>query len=161
MESLNKILIGVVVLISFFAGFYVTRNHYVDKINNIEKVQLQKEVDTVSKINKINEEKAVLEASLKTQEQESYDKIKKLEAANASISNDVATYKRRLFVKIRSGGEACISEGSTSGLSDGSATRAELDAGTSQQLIAITSKADKYKQQLEELQNYIKNIMKM
>lgn len=155
MENLNKILISAVVLFSFFCGFYVTHNHYVGKINEIEKKQLQKDVETVNRVNKINEEKIVLEKSLKEQEQESYEKIKKLKDTNNIISNDVANYKRRLFVKIRSGGEACLSENTTSTLSNGETRTAELDSTTSKQLIAITAKADSYKQQLEELQNYI------
>lgn len=155
MDSLNKILIACVCAISFGAGFYITHNYYTNKIKEIEKQEILKSNEQLKKLNQINEEKATLEASLKQQEQQSYDKIKKLQDTNAAISNDIATYKRRLFVKVRDSGKTCLPENTASGISNGTASTVELDSGTSEQLVSITAKADKYKQQLEELQNYI------
>lgn len=152
---MNKYIIIAITLICSFLSFFFTHSYYISKINEIEKEQLNKENNNLKKINSINEEKSKLEESLKIQEKESYDKIKKLQDTNASIANDVATYKRRLFVKVRNSGKTCLPEDGTTKLSNGEARTEELDSTTSGTIISITNKGDKYKQQLEELQNYI------
>lgn len=150
-QYLSIISIGIAVVLTA----YMTSMYYKLKISKsetayqIEKTQL---VEAQKKVSDLNNQ---LNQKLKEQEKVDYEKYSKLQDENESLRSDVATGARKLRIKIASCSSTSAETG-TSGVGDGTTTSAVIDAGYAESIIEITKKADKYKSQLEALQNYIK-----
>lgn len=137
-----------------FIAFAITSLYYQNKILGIKNKQEQDKIALLETQNKINQDYLNLQTKVKEKEKEDYEKFTKLQDDNEKLLSDIADSKRRLRIKVSSCSSASAQAGTTS-MDDGEASRAVIDSGDAQSIIAITKKADKYKSQLEALQNYI------
>ena len=149
-QYLNLIIAG----IACFIAFTLTSLYYQKKILSMKNQQEQDKIVLLEAQSKINKDYLDLQTKVKEKEAEDYEKFTKIQDDNQKLISDIADSKRRLRIKISSCSPTSTQVG-TSGVGNGEAARADIDAGDAKSIIAITNKADKYKSQLEALQNYI------
>lgn len=149
-QYLNLIIAGV----ACFIAFAITSLYYQNKILAIKNQQEQDKIALLETQNKINQDYLNLQTKVKEKEKEDYEKFTKLQDDNEKLLSDIADSKRRLRIKVSSCSSSSAQAGTTS-MDDGETSVGVIDSGDAQSIIAITKKADKYKSQLEALQNYI------
>lgn len=147
-KIINYMLISLLTIAVACCGYlYISKNNIIyekeELINSLNK-EVAKRQEEIKKLNN----------SLRAKEVEDYEKFSKIQKENENLRVTVASGERKLRIKIASCTNAS-GEVKSSSVGDGEATRADIDARDAQSIIAITEKADRYKSQLEALQNYI------
>lgn len=167
-----NILIALIItsLTFYLASLYY--NHKIDKINvdytnyrvTTEKNILTQKSDILSQQNKLKEENLVLINKLKDNENENYKKYQSLQKSNNDLKSSISANATKLYINANctksnnsKGGEAEASNASS--VDDGETSKAIIDTRDATAIIEITSKADLYKEQLESLQNWIKELI--
>ena len=170
-QYLNIIIVFLVAGITFYlASLYY--NGKIDKISqeyNTYKVTTEKNihaqnVSILEQTNKLKAENEQLNNKLKEVENENYKNYTELQKANSTIKSSVANGTNRLYInaqcpKPTSGSSSKTEDNTTSRVDDGKTTKAVIDPRDGQSIIAITEKADKYKSQLEALQDWINMLI--
>jgi len=167
-----NIIIGVLV-----AGitFYLANLYYNGKIDKIsqeyntykvttEKNIQEQKVAILTQTNKLKEENELLTNKLKEVENENYKNYTALQKANSDIKSSIANGSNRLYInaqcpKPASSENTKTEDNTTSRVDDGKTPKAVIDPRDGQSIIAITEKADKYKAQLEALQEWVNTLI--
>lgn len=134
--------------------FYICSSYYNKKIDKINKEIILNNISLLTQQNKLKDDNLTLINKLKDLENEKYIQYQELQKINSDIKSSVAIGSKRLYVNATCTDrktETSIS----SGLDDGENTKAIIDSRDATAIIEITEKADKYKSQLEALQNWI------
>ena len=170
-EYLNLIIGIVIALLTFYlSSLYY--NHKIDKINNDynnyknineKNIQAQK-ISILEQTNKLNKENLALQDKLKEVENEKYKQFTELQKANNIIKSNVANNNNRLYINAKctestNNTDSKTANSSTTGLDDGNTSKAVIDSRDASAIIEITNKADKYKEQLEALQIWVKKLI--
>jgi len=134
--------------------FICTSYFYNIKIDKLEQQSIKDKNSLLAENEKINNNYIELQSKVKEKEKEDYEKFTALQSNNEKLLNDISSAKRQLRVKVSSCSSASAQTGA-SGMGNGEATTGVIDPGYAESIISITNKADKYKSQLEALQNYI------
>ena len=97
-------------------------------------------------------------------ENEKYKQFTELQKANNIIKSNVANNNNRLYInaqcpKPASSENTKTEDNTTSRVDDGKTPKAVIDPRDGQSIIAITEKADKYKAQLEALQEWVNTLI--
>lgn len=170
-KNYKTVIIGVTMasIIWYCASLYY--NYKIDKINNefnnykqILEIKKQTQINSILEQNNIlKDENINLINKLKIVEDIKYETLQKLEKANNTIKSNVANGNNRLYINAR------CTEGNnnksrknevpnTSSMDDGKTSKAVIDTRDAELIISITNKADKYKAQLEALQDWILEV---
>lgn len=151
--------VAIVSVFSLLISCYFTSLYYKDKINTIELKNRDEIIKTIKKNSDDNAYNTKIINELKDKERESYEKLQKLQKDNDKLLANVNDGSVGLFVKTE--GDSCstesVSKDKSTSISDGKAGKVRIDRRTSAKLVEMTKRADKYKAQLEELQDYINN----
>lgn len=150
MTRILNYIIGSLLLVSLSccAYLYISKNNIIKENDQLVK-SLNKELLSQQK----NIE--ILNENVRKKEAEDYEKYQKIQKDNESLRVAVADGSRKLRIKIASCGATSAEVNATS-MDNGTYSTGVIDQRDAQSIIAITEKADKYKSQLEALQNYIK-----
>lgn len=155
MLTVKQYLSIISIVLSVILTAYMTSMYYKLKISRTETAYQKERTALVEAQKKVSDLNNQLNVKLKEQERVDYEKYSKLQDENENLRADVANGTRKLRIKIASC-SSTSAEAGTSSLGNGTTTSAVIDAGYAESIISITKKADKYKSQLEALQNYIK-----
>lgn len=170
-EYLNLI-IGLVIALATFYFSSIYYNNKLDKIKNEynnyklineKNIQAQK-ASILEQTNKLNKDNLALQDKLKEVENEKYKQYTELQKVNSIIRNNLSNGANRLYINAKcsestSNTDSKTKDTTTSGLDDGSTSKAVIDSRDATAIIEITNKADKYKEQLEGLQEWVKNLV--
>lgn len=135
-----------------------------DEYNNYkqatEKEFLKQKLNILEQNTILLKEKDELTIKLKYIEEENYAKITKLQKENSDIRKSIINESRRLYInaKCTESSDKAGENGKTitASVDDGKTTRVIIDPRDAESIIKITEKADKYKIQLEALQEWVK-----
>ena len=141
----------------------VTQEYNTYKITTEKNIHEQK-MSILSQTNKLKEDNEILNNKLKEVENENYKNYTALQKANSTIKSSVANGTNRLYINAQcpnpaNGSSSKTEDNTTSRVDDGKTPKAVIDARDGQSIIAITEKADKYKYQLEALQDWINMLI--
>jgi hypothetical protein len=163
-----NIIIGVLVSVITFYLASLYYNGKIDKINNeynnykvtTEKNIQEQKISILTQTNKIKEENEQLNNKLKEVENENYKNYTELQKSNNTIKSSVANGSNRLYInaecsKPTNSTDTKTENNTTITVDDGKTTKAVIDPRDGQSIISITEKADKYKSQLEALQDWV------
>lgn len=173
--SIIKQYLNIIIAISVaIISFYLSSIFYNNKINKIKndfnnyKVTTEKNIQEqkiliLNENNRLQNEKDLLDKKLKDLENENYKNYTELQKANSVIKSNVANGNNRLYInakcpKSEYNSSSKTENNTTSVMDDGKTSRAVIDSRDAETIISITEKADKYKAQLEALQNWV-NIL--
>lgn len=162
----------VILIIAITAS--VTRWYYtgkIDKLNNqFNTYKLNQEIEKNAKIikaledvNKLRDENDKLNKDLKRIEDENYKKQTNLQKKNDYFRRTIADGSTRLYIdadcKGSRGGDSKEGNNTTGAVDNGEATKAVINPRDAETIISITNKGDKYKGQLEALQEWVEALL--
>lgn len=164
-----KYVIGAITIAS--TSIYISSIYYNYKIDKIEQMHynyiketdkefLKQKVSILEQNSKIKDENEKLSLKLKGIEDEKYKLHNELQESNSRLKSAISTNERRLYINAKCTPSTSDSSGkntgsTTSSLDDGKTSKAIIDSRDATDIISITEKADKYKSQLEALQEWI------
>lgn len=167
-----NIIIGVAI-----AGvtFYLSSLYYNHKIDNInkdfdnykiinEKNILNQKLQIAEQNQKILKDNQDLQDKLKEVENEKYKLFTDLQKVNNTIKSNVSNGVDRLYINAKcpsttNNADTKTENNTTSTMDDGKTTKAVIDPRDATTIIEITNKGDKYKEQLEALQDWINKLI--
>lgn len=167
-----NIIIGLLVasLTFFLASIYY--NHKINKINLdftnyrtvTEKNISEQKISILEQNNKIKEENLTLSNKLKEVENEKYTQYQALQKSNTDLKLAISNGSKRLYINADCAATTNNSDTkeqnqSSSSVDNGSTSKAVINSGDATAIISITDKGDKYKSQLEALQEWVNKLV--
>lgn len=171
---IKKYTTAIIVILIIAITASVTRWYYtgkIDKLNNqFNTYKLNQEIEKSAKVikaledvNKFRDENDKLKKDLKRIEDESYKKQTNLQKKNDDLRRTIADGSTRLYIDAdcsKAGADNSKNgNNSTSAMDDGETTRAVINPRDAEAIISITNKGDKYKGQLEALQEWVEALL--
>ena len=167
-----KYVLGAIAIASLtlsVSSFYY--NYKIDKLEQLHynykketnEQYLNQKLKILEQNDKLKNENEKLSLKLEGIENEKYKIYIELQESNSRLKSSIRNDERRLFVNASCPASTSASNGKntsskTSSLDHGRTTKAIIDRRDAEAIIAITEKADKYKAQLEALQEWVKNL---